>query len=254
VERASKREIQWVAALKRRKEREKYGVFVVEGRKMVDELLRTPLQLRLLLSSSALPENFVPAAGTVIASELHKTVEERDFARISNLVQPEGVLAVFEIPHSEPRWTAQTWVVADRINDPGNLGALMRSAEWFGVGAFICTPETVDRYHPKVVQASKGSVGRLHSFEADWDTIYRAAQEQGVQLVTLDMAGVALERVEVPAACGIILGNETHGIAPFWKEHRLPSWSISRFTEGIDSLNVAMAGTIAMHWVATHRS
>jgi TrmH family RNA methyltransferase len=252
VERASKREIQFVSALKRRKDRWESKAFVVEGIKMVLELLRTDLELhRVYVNDTIAPES-LPIE---IVSRDPKLLSDRDFKRASSLVNPEGILAVFTIPEYTPRWSGKRWLIADRINDPGNLGTLMRSAEWFGADAFICTPQTVDRYHPKVVQASKGSVGRLHHFEADPSEVMRQAEKHGVQLIALDMGGDSMASSRVPRACGLILGNETHGISEVWKDANLPSWTIENFSkdDSMDSLNVAMAGTLALHWVATHQ-
>lgn len=252
MERASKREIQFVSSLKRRKDRWEQNAFAVEGLKMVLELLQTDLSLQQVFISDSMASESLPAR---IVSTHPKLMSDRDFKRTSSLVSPEGITAVFAIPESMPRWSGRRWLIADRINDPGNLGTLMRSAEWFGADALICTPQTVDRYHPKVVQASKGSVGRLHHFEADPHEIMRQAEAAGVQLIALDMGGEPMASSRVPRACGLILGNETHGISEVWKEGQVPSWSIEKFAkdESMDSLNVAMAGTLALHWVATHQ-
>jgi tRNA G18 (ribose-2'-O)-methylase SpoU len=83
----------------------------------------------------------------------------------------------------------------------------------------------------------------------------RQAEKHGVQLIALDMGGDSMASSRVPRACGLILGNETHGISEVWKDANLPSWTIENFSkdDSMDSLNVAMAGTLALHWVATHQ-
>ena len=146
----AKNEIKRIRSLHQKKYRSRHGLFLAEGVKLVEELLRSGWQPTELFSTEPL-EGISPA----------RPISEEELKKVSSLVQPNKVLGIFEIPTlAAPDFRG--WLLAlDGVRDPGNLGTIIRLCDWFGIRDLICSPDTVDCYNPKVVQASMGSLSRV---------------------------------------------------------------------------------------------
>ena len=148
----TKNQIKLVVSLKQKKYRSQHGLFVVEGEKVVNELLLAgvkPFQV------------FVDDPGSMGKFKEALLVSKKELKQMSSLTHPNGVLGVFYMiePHSG---AANDWVVAlDAVRDPGNLGTIIRLCDWFGIKQLICSTDTVDCYNPKVLQATMGSIARV---------------------------------------------------------------------------------------------
>ena len=157
----TKNQIRFVKSLQQKKYRNENGLFVVEGRKTVGEALKSNWDIQKVYVSkqTEIPNNLVD----------YVAISSSEMNRISGLKTPPGVLAVVKIPAlDEDISTHGITVILDDIRDPGNLGTIIRTCDWFGVKRVICSPNTVELWNPKVVQASMGSIFTFQFFIAIW--------------------------------------------------------------------------------------
>ena len=243
----SKNKTKFIAALGTKKRRQEEGLFVAEGPKVVGDLLQTMSPTLIVATPQWLEEN-----GQILADSLATeviTVTDDELRKVSFLQHPQQVLGVFPIPrHMEQgRLEDMGLVLAlDGVQDPGNLGTIIRIADWFGITDIFCSAETADPWNPKVVQATMGSIARvrLHAVDlpqwigalpADWP-VYGTLLE-GSDIYTQQLTGHGV----------IVMGNEGNGISPAIRTlvtHKLliPNFPAGRQTA--DSLNVAIATAV----------
>lgn len=237
-------------ALRRRKGRERHGLYLVEGPNAVSELLdagagiedllhtseaRTDPDVRLLLERAE--RDGIP----VLA------LPEGEFAELADTVTPRGILAVARIP----RWGWQDLrspriLVLDAVQDPGNLGTLVRTAEALGLGGLVCLAGTVEPWNPKVVRAAAGCTVRVPILRAEWPEAAARLRERGARIWAADAGGRPFERDDdAPERLALVLGNEASGVsAPVLAE---ADRTVSVPMAGrVESLNVAVAGAILM--------
>ena len=232
----TKSQIKWVRSLQQKKNRDAEGVFVAEGEKCVTEL-RNAFEMVLL----ATPDN-----ATAI-----------EIAQMSNLRTPQGMIGVFrkrEATNNGQRTIGNGIVVAlDGVQDPGNLGTIIRTCDWFGVHDIYCSKDTADCYNPKVVQATMGALARVRVHYTDLETWLQDMQEkEGVPIYgTLLEGGNMYERSSIADKNKgvIIMGNEGNGISPAVRKlitHplRIPSYPADAETS--ESLNVGIATAIVL--------
>lgn len=237
----SKATIQRIRSLSLKKFRDELGLFVAEGDKLVQELLESTLKVEQLFvtNQSRL------AAYNFSAKEL---VSDEDMKRLSLLKTPSTALAVLRIPQADtPVKLEQGLSLAlDGIQDPGNLGTIIRLADWFGIQHIICSPDTADCYNPKVVQATMGAIARV-------DIRYQALPELLKQLPsTLPVYGTFLTGANIYETslslnALVVVGNEGQGISPEVEQliqNRLHIPSFANSEQGSESLNVAIATAI----------
>ena len=224
-----------LCTLHRKKGREEAGLFLVEGPKGVAELLAARWPLEGLYATEAWTE----PAGDLPLSR----IDAGDMARISLLETPSCVLAVAHI-HAWPDTdlTRGRWLALDGLQDPGNLGTILRLADWFGLDGLICSPDTVEATHPKVVQASMGSIFRVPVLERDLPELFRELP------ASRWVAGAFLEGANLfdhplPASGILVLGNEGRGIRAATESVLTHRVTIPRFG-GAESLNSAMAAAV----------
>lgn len=232
----SKSQFKLIKSLSHKKYRQRQNLFVAEGRKVIQEFLDGGLPLHLLLSVS---EAFGPSVSQRI------TVSEAELQKISFLTTPQTALALFEIPQAVSPPETGLQVVLDQVRDPGNLGTIIRLCDWFGVTNLICSPDTVDCYNPKVVQASMGSLARVHVHYLDL-VEFLTRQSRPVFGTFLD--GANIYKVALPSEGVLVMGNEANGINPnteacISRRLTIPQFGAIRETE---SLNVATATAIAL--------
>lgn len=229
-----------VQSLRQKKSRNKLGLFVVDGEKMVAELLDSGFAVEQVY---ALPSWIArhPAVGAVelSASELRG---------ISCLKTPNQVLAVVRKPHDPRPALAGAFTIAlDHVRDPGNLGSILRTADWFGITTVLCSTDCVDVYNAKVLQASMGSIFRVQVLYTDLAEIFRAHPGSCVYGATLQGENVYRQAWRDDGGI-LLMGNESSGISaallPFIKQQV----AIPRFGQA-ESLNVAVAtALICSEW------
>ena len=228
----SKAQIKWVRSLQLKKNRDAEGVFVAEGEKCVNEL-RNAFELVLL----ATPDN---ATSTEIE-------------QMSSLRTPQGTIGVFRKPSPETRYPTDEFILAlDGIQDPGNLGTIIRTCDWFGIHDILCSHDTADCYNPKVVQATMGALARVRLHYVDLPQVLAAIKAQGAPLygTLLEGSNMYLSNAIPDKQHGvIIMGNEGNGISSAVRQlitHPLliPSYPANAVTS--ESLNVGIATAIVL--------
>ena len=232
----SKNQIKLIRSLELRKNRKREGLFVAEGPKVVGDLLQAGYQTRMLFSTVARP-----GAEPVTEDELRK---------VSFLQHPQEVLAVFEIPQAngqQPMANSQQLSLAlDGIQDPGNLGTIIRIADWFGITTVYCSMDTADAYNPKVVQATMGSLAHVQIVYTDLSELFKSFSPSFPIYGTM-LDGEDIYQQDLTAEGIIVMGNEGNGISPEIRQHVTKRLLIPAFhTDGLraESLNVAIATAI----------
>ncbi len=231
-----KSQIRFVKSLHQKKYRIQHGLFVAEGVKLVNELLSSRLSVNQLYTTNTNLISNSPIRAV--------KVSENDLARMSALKTPNKVIGVFEIPQPQPLDYAD-WILAlDRVQDPGNLGTIIRLCDWFGIKHLLCSPNTVDCYNPKTLQATMGSVARVNIV---YDSIEKVVKESGLDLYGTFMEGNNVYQAIFPKAGILLLGNESHGISRELEELTKEKISIPQYGQSnVESLNVATAAAIVL--------
>jgi TrmH family RNA methyltransferase len=239
--------------LGRRKAREKHSLFVAEGVRSVEELLRSGLRLRGALVGPQLSE--APRGQQLRASLDSAGVEvsevsERDFRSAAETESPQGVLAIAEIPKlslNELDTSARCrLLVLDAVQDPGNVGTIVRTAAALGATATIALTGTVDLWNPKVIRSSMGAQFVHPALHASASGLFDFLDTQNIELWSADAAGHPLSDEPAPLRLAVALGNEGSGLS---SEVRARSKRIVSLplTRGAESLNVAVAAGIILY-------
>jgi TrmH family RNA methyltransferase len=237
----TKSEVKYIQSLSQKKERDENGVFLVEGTKMTLELMRTvPHQIVMIYAAKA----FYDAYESLFLPDKVKVVSEDELFKISQLQTPQQVVVVVkQEKYSCAPENCKGWILAlDGIRDPGNMGTIIRNADWFGIEQVLCSNDCVDIYNPKVVQASMGSVLRVRFSYTDL-TSFLKQYKHTVVAATLD--GVPMQSYQFPGEGILVIGNEGKGI----REEVLSSISqkitIPSFGDA-ESLNAGVASGIVL--------
>lgn len=235
----SKNEAKYIQSLGHKKRREEERLFLIEGNKMVAELLEHyPQQIVRLYATKTFYSNHLSANQI----PQHSVVTDDELARISQLQTPNQALAVVHC-FSEKEWEPknESWTLAlDGIRDPGNMGTIIRMADWFGINTIICSPDCADIYNPKVVQATMGSIMRVSIIEKDLTAFL---SDQMLPVVGAVLGGKELSSFEFPKKGIVVIGNEANGIRENIQSFLTEKLTIPRFGEA-ESLNAAIATSI----------
>lgn len=235
----TKAEIQFVRSLADKRARRENGLFTAEGAKLVGEILASPLEVRKLY---ALDGVFDGRAERVSPHEME---------RISSLKTASDSLAVVE----QPRYATPDTAPADRltlaldgVQNPGNMGTIVRLADWFGIDDIFCSEDSADLYNPKVVQATMGAILRVRVHYLPLADFLARTAEQGIAVYGTVLDGDDIYRTPLGDSGVIVMGNEGRGISAECAETltrrlSIPSYPADR--RGSESLNVAMAAGIA---------
>lgn len=240
----SKATIKWIHSLDQKKIRESTGLFLAEGHKLVTDLLPL-LSCRLLVATTSwLQANRPGIKGEILEAD------QEILDRISLQKNPQQVLAIFEQPGLtiKPMDVNDSLCLAlDTIQDPGNLGTILRVADWFGIRHVICSQDTVDAYNPKVVQATMGAIGRVKLVYTDLVSFLPAT---GLPLFGTFLDGTPIHQADLPKSGIIVMGNEGNGISQpvsnlLKGRLYIPDFPMGQ--TGSESLNVAVATAIVCH-------
>jgi TrmH family RNA methyltransferase len=249
----SQREARLVRALARRRNREAEGLFVAEGVRAVEDLAASPLAVRFAVVASPLEDGARGAALLDALAERGVPVRETDartLAALAGTETPQGVLAVAEIPRhglyavsldGDPAVA----LALDAVQDPGNFGTLVRTAEALGAAGVVALPGTVDAWNPKSVRAAMGSSFRIPVVQATWDEAGAWARAAGAAVLAAAAGGAPLGD-SPPRRSLLVLGNEGAGISEEtrgWMDREVGIPLRGR----AESLNVAAAGAILLH-------
>lgn len=244
----SKQTAKIVQNLEKKKFREKYHLFKVEGEKLVEELLRTSLRVIRLI---ALPE-WTESHRSLLRHLAAEETDLRGMRTLSNFQSPPAVIALAEIPEytwDETEIRQNLSLVLNGIQDPGNLGTILRVADWFGIRQVFCDPDCAHAYNPKCVQASMGAVFRTHVFYTDLIDLLKKYKTADLPVFGTFLDGNSIYTANLPARGWIVLGNEGKGIAPEigqLTDVRLTVPGFSRGETSAESLNVGVAAGIVL--------
>lgn len=254
----SKSQLSFIKSIHLKKFRIQHRLFIVEGYKSIQEFLVSSYTLSQLF--------FTPEMASKVANfpqkMKHFEITSSELGKISTLKSPNGMLALFEIPvntHSELKINRKFSIVLDCIQDPGNLGTIIRTADWFGINNIICSLDSADCYNPKVVQATMGSLARVNIHYQDlaqWlpqagIKTYGALLE-GTSLYNCDFTVSGPMKGSVEHEEGLILlGNEGQGIRQDLLPYIDQAVTIPRFGSA-ESLNVAIATALICSEIRRH--
>lgn len=238
----SKNKIKYIRSLELKKNRNKEGKFVAEGFKVVDDLLALQPADLIVATGEWLRDKHFGAETEVIE------VTDEELKKVSFLQHPQQVLAVFRQATSEDYSinTSELSLALDGVQDPGNLGTIIRIADWFGITHIYCSQDTADVYNPKVVQATMGSIARVKVEYGDLlGLVDSLPADVPVYGTLLDGDNIYQQKLENRGL--IVMGNEGKGISPALAKKVNHKLLIPNFPEGratADSLNVAIATAI----------
>ena len=232
----SKAQIKLITGLHQKKYRNKSGLFLAEGPKVVRELLDSGIRLHSLYTT----------AGVAEWPEQAVEVSEAELRKLSALKNPGTTLGVFYTPQSGDLPIDGLVLALDTIRDPGNLGTIVRLADWFGISDIVCSQDTVDCFNPKVVQATMGSIARVSLHYLDLEEFLRATD---LPIYGGFMNADSVYEQKLPEDAILVLGNEGQGISKPIETLVNHQIAIPRFGElaQTESLNVAMAAAILIN-------
>lgn len=239
----TKNQIKFIQSLSRRKGRIESGCFLAEGNKLIEDTLHV-FKCRMLVATHEWWQKH-----TAVQAELTVEVTHDALARISQLTTPQDVLAVYEMPQhqlDENSLKNELSLVLDTIQDPGNLGTIIRIADWMGIHNIICSPETADVYNPKVVQATMGALARVAVYYTALEPfLTRMSKEMPIYGTFLD--GENIYQKSLTNNGLIVMGNEGNGISDAIRPLISQRLYIPNYPQGAatsESLNVAVATAI----------
>ncbi len=231
----SKNQIKFITSLQHKKYRITHHFFIAEGVKVIQEFLDSNYVLEHLYETDFLFEQVSASQKTLI--------KEDDMNRITAFSSASSCLAIFKIPNPTKITDNGLIVALDDIRDPGNVGAIIRLCDWFGISQIVCSQETVDVYNPKVIQATMGSISRVNINYIDLKAYISKSK---LPVYGTFMEGNNVYSEELPEEAIIILGNEANGISKELEKIIENKLSIPRFgsIQKTESLNVASAAAI----------
>lgn len=233
-------------SLRDKTSREETSLFVAETPKVVTDLLRSGLQPEILYVTKDAVESWqerFPEASI-------EPVSPSELERLSFLKQPHEVSAIFRMMPAKPFAQQTITLILDGISDPGNMGTIIRSAHWFGVRNIVCTDNCVDRFNPKVVQSTMGSLAKVNVFYQNPELI-RTMFDVGTHFYGTFMNGSDILATQIERPAAIIIGSEAHGIQSLENlvQHRIAIVP-ARNADRPESLNASVAASILLHHVA----
>ena len=236
----SKSQIGLLTSLQHKKFRRENGLFLVEGYKSIVEFIDSPYPIHTIYYTPAVAPKLLNLSGKINCQE----ISANDLQKISTLKNPADAIATVKIPQKAdlPATNLKNkfTLVLDGVQDPGNMGTIIRTADWFGISNIICSEDTVEVYNPKVVQATMGSLARLNVAYTDLQTFL---QPIDIPVYAALLNGESIYTTHFGAEGLIIMGNEGNGIRPEVEHLITKAVTIPRIG-GAESLNVAIATAI----------
>ncbi|WP_372775284.1 TrmH family RNA methyltransferase [Mangrovibacterium sp.] len=243
----SKNKIKYIQSLSRKKIRDTEKAFLVEGDKMVTEALESSLTVETLCATT----DFLRANRRIVSGDTEVIEATADEIRKASLLQsPQNALAIVSMPEigfDLGVLNDKLSLALDFIQDPGNLGTIIRLADWFGIKHVICSENTVDCFNPKVIQASMGAIFRVQMHYINLPAVLGEASQSGIPIFGAFLEGENIYKQPLSSSGILVMGNEGNGIstevgALVSDKVHIPSFA----AEGSESLNVSMATAICL--------
>ena len=235
----TKNQIKYIRGLSLKKNRMKEQCFIVEGEKSLYELLDSSFEVVELFAI----KDWINENKDVF--EKVQVISLKELEKISNLKSPNKVLAIVKIRKQKIiRHKSGVILVLDDINDPGNLGTIIRMCDWFGVKQIVCSENTVDIYNPKVVQATMGSLFRVNVLYVN---LVKYLSKVNAPIYGSYMKGENIKNTNSERNSHLVMGNEANGISPEVSKFITDRVAIKNIGGTTESLNVAVATSILLH-------
>lgn len=244
----SKNQVKLISSLHQKKYRKEQGLFIAEGEKVCRDLVESGWTVRSVFMTEEFRSEKFSKWPKKVSSEV---VTDKELEKISALTTPQQILVVGEVPDwkfTSAYLPGNLTLMLDEIKDPGNLGTIVRIADWFGIGTVICSETCADVFNPKTVQATMGSLFRVKVFYQPLTQILNKAAEKNIPVYGTLLSGENIYNTKLSTEGIILIGSESHGIneslIPFiTTKISIPSFSGSSSKQA-DSLNAAMAAAI----------
>ena len=235
------KELKIFASLKHKKFRLEHGLFLVEGYKTIEELLKSDLEIVRIIASEKALEN-----PNISSLKISERVSNKDLERISNMKSASSIIAIVKIPEINSVDLIGKTILLDDIQDPGNLGTIIRTAHWFGFKQIVCSENSVDLFNHKVIQASMGAVFKMKIAYADLEHLIPDLQTEDFRVLGTFMEGESIYNFDFKNKDIFILGNEGKGISPSIEALINKKISIPSFVQNdkTESLNISIAGAV----------
>jgi TrmH family RNA methyltransferase len=240
----SKQQQKYVQSLQIKKYRQEHQRFLVEGAKSVQELLKSDLETELLLCT---PKFFIENEKTFEKISVEQ-ISQTELEKLGTLQSNDSALAVVKMRENTPLIADadEFALVLDDIRDPGNLGTILRIADWYGIKKVICSETSVDFYNPKVVAASMGSFSRIRVYCSGISEYFEnIVKNKNTEIVGTFLNSENVHRFDFPSSGYIVLGNESNGIGAEVEKLITKKVTIPRFGEA-ESLNVGIATAVVL--------
>lgn len=244
----SKQQMKFIKSLAVKKFRESERLFIAEGEKIVSELIRSEFKIHSIYYVKEFKTEILPPGH----AKNYFEISHNELQKISSLESPNKVLAVAEIP--ENKFESETiknnlTLMLDDIQDPGNMGTIIRTADWFGIKNIICSNETADVFNSKVVQASMGSLFRINVFYLNLEKILKETKNK-IPVYAAVTKGKNIKSKKLISNCILLLGNESKGIKKELLQYADEKISIAPGGNSTaESLNVAVATGILLYQI-----
>ncbi len=235
----SGKQAKFIKSLQYKKYRKQEGAFVVEGKVSVLELLKSKLNVRNVYCTPAFSDEYNDRLSALTLKP--DVVTEKDLVKVGSLKTNNAAIAVVDLPPDvQVIDKSRTVLVLDNINDPGNLGTIIRIADWYGIGQIVCSPDTTDAYSPKCIGATKGSFIRVSVTDI---SLPEFLNEYPNPVYGAMLSGKDVHEVKFSNPAALMIGNESHGIGSHLSEYITEPITIPKFG-GAESLNAAIATAI----------
>ena len=228
------KQIKFIKSLSLKKNRILHKCFIVEGEKMISDLLKSSFEILDLYASDKWNNSEVD----------YIKLSSKQLQRISQFKNANKVIAIVKIPEKIILKDTGVTLVLDQIRDPGNFGTIIRICDWFGVKQIICSNDTVDMYNSKVVQSSMGSIFRVNIF---YKNLVEYLKNVNNPVYATLKNGNSIKKIKKNKNCHIIIGNESRGISNNLFSYVDEKFSINQTSSDVDSLNVAVATGIILY-------
>ena len=222
----TKNQIKLIKSLRLKKNRIQSGFFIAEGEKIIDEFLDSKLEV----------VNIFSTLDKYNVSDYFISINSSQLKQISNLKTPNKVLGLFKVPKNSEIDLNSNIVALEEINDPGNLGTIIRLCDWFGIKNIICSSNSVDCYNPKVIQASMGSICRVNISYMDFQKLLNS---ENYNTVAADLEGQNLRDFNFSENQIIFFGSESNGFSKKLSSQIDHKITIQRYNDNVESLNLA---------------
>ena len=253
----TKNNIKYINSLKYKKYRAKEHKFIIEGSRILSEIIKS-IKNRTKIKSSYYEiekiwytEKYFIEGNDAFINEIkvdfeNEVISEKEIKCISNVVNSPGIIALISYNVNQNISFLGPALILDDISNPGNLGAIFRSAEWFGINNIYLSSNTVDPYNPKVIQSSAGAHFHINSIvQGNIINFIKKYKDRGFKIISTSLNGIDVNKINENNNWCLILGNEAKGVSSEINKYADEIVTINKFGN-VESLNVAMAGSIIL--------